>query len=490
MINSEKFQDIFPEPSLEELKKSGYTNESLGTEEKQKQLQETENLHQHLQELNRMDQLGNLSSDDLKNLKEIPSIPEQKENRERLKIVAKNIIDCYDWDPTKESFLVITDAKVVKLQPDMIKAINDELSSRCREGRTKGSYKIIIVPESQKSAEPLGKHVGEFMKNSPVLLLVARSRTHSKETGSALRTERILTRERADEILKNEKITGKASEKYPSLTKQGTADLEERISDQQWNKFKDLAKKTRSRLISVTKGHNPFEILTKGAVLEPVEKIKERGEKVNELLKDVTKVHLTSSLGTDLWVEIDPQKNELESGKINQPGQVSNYPIGEWACAIKWEGSNGILVIDGPFGGSHNLDQIDQPITLTIKDGEVVNIDGGEAAKKLKIYLDSGNDQKNHAYKLAEFAVGTNSQACKDKPLKYWGSSETEKLYRSAHIAVGSNGSFGVNPEDPYYNPAAIHCDMILLQQDLNIKCFRKDNSKFMLMEKQKAIGY
>src|SRR3989344_5513466 len=103
--------------------------------------------------------------------------PEQNEQHERLRLSAANIIDCYDWDPGKEDFLVITDTKVIAENPFMVKALEYELKAR-------------------------GKAAA---KDRPVLILTSMSRSHSKETGAAIRGDVQLNRDRADQILSSRK---------------------------------------------------------------------------------------------------------------------------------------------------------------------------------------------------------------------------------------------------------------------------------------------
>src|SRR3989338_2827234 len=140
--------------------------------------------------------------------------------------------------------------------------------------------------------------------------------------------------------------------------------------------MKAFAKARRIRLISITKGHNPYEILTKGAVEESVEVLRQRAEILRELMKDVSRVHITSRLGTDLWLNPRTDKTEVEDGLVDEPGKLSNFPIGEWSSSPFVEGANGTMVVDGPIGGNHNLDMVEQygPITIEIKDGCIVTI--------------------------------------------------------------------------------------------------------------------
>ncbi len=395
--------------------------------------------------------------------------PETNEQHEQLLRAARNILDCFDWDPAKEDFLLVTDTKVMHDNPIMIKALERELSEKIsktqQEKNKTGRFQTLVTEASPKSAAPLGEAVGEAMWDKPVLILTSMSRSHSRETGAALRGS-------------------------PRIQK------DSRLSDDAWEKLRNLAKSRRSRIISITKGHNPYDILTKGAVLETVENLRERADRVDELMRDVERVHITTQLGTDLWLRIHPELKEIEDGRVDKPGKLSNYPIGEWSCSPDWQGSSGTLVVDGPCGGNINQDILDkgEPLRLEIKNGEIVNSSGGKEALRLwRAYLDSGNNAQNHAYRLAELGIGTNSQALKGKPREYWGSSEGEKVYGTVHMAVGSNGSFGRELNDPNFNSATVHCDMVI---GLNpggaptVECFRKNGSKFTLVENGKPVGY
>lgn len=424
-----------------------------------------------------------------------------KENYEKMKPVAKNMIDCFGFNPKKESFLLITDKGVIEKNGALVDALKERLLEiTSQDPHTKGNFKIMIAPESYTSALPFGETIGAEMENRPILILTSMSRSHSPETGKAMRGD-IPPKENYTTILKN--------------LKKGTytdtdIDSEKMLStDTYYKKLKELAQQKKARIISCTKGTNPFEILTKGAVEELPKLIKERGEKVKELMKDVKTAHITTGDGTDITINIRPDKADIETGNISKPGDIGNYPMGEWSCSVFWKDANGTWVVNGPFGGKskegrwHNLDWVQEKgsFKLTIKDGEITEINGrpideqkqnpdNNLVTSYMDYLDKGNDNNNHGYKMAEFALGTNTKACQDKEAKDWGSTETEKKYGTCHIAVGSNGSFGVTEDDPNYNPAEIHCDMICLDAELNIECIRNDGSKFYIIKDGKPQGY
>ncbi|RJR31054.1 hypothetical protein C4569_03380 [Candidatus Parcubacteria bacterium] len=413
---------------------------------------------------------------------------EDPELKERMGVVAKNIIDTFGFQPKKESFLVITDTGVIEAQPELVGSIEEELKGRIEKSGNRVNYRIRVLPESKRSAEDMGEYIGDELKhwrNSPILIITSMSRSHSKETGSAIRE--MYSRKELDEQLQASKIQGHLK------------GLDDQLNDEQWQKIVKEAKKRAVRLISITKGKNPHEILTKGAVEESVEKILERDEKVGELMKDVKIVQLTSPEGTDIRLNLIEEAKGMESEDFSKPGALGNYPIGEWACSPDWKGSSGNLVIDGPLGGEHMLDQVKKfgPLKLEIVEGEIVKINGQPAneltdnplAESVKAYLNAGNNKNNHGYRLAELGIGTNTKACQGKEDKDWGSSETEKLYGTVHIAVGSNGSLGVPKNHPSFNSAKVHCDMVLLGK-INVECERKDGSRFFLIKEGNPQGY
>ncbi len=426
--------------------------------------------------------------------------PEHNKAHEKLCLAAGNIIDCYDWQPDKEEFLIVTDTKVIDENPFMLRALERELEKRAKDTQDKkpgaSHFRILTTKASPKSATPLGSEIGEAMRDNPVLIITSMSMSHSQETGAAMRGDAPFKREDMEKLIGSEGLKTLAKKGFSGIRPETLDAWQGRVPDKEWQRLMDLARQNRSRIISITKGHNPYNILTEGAVFEKVETLRDRAEKVNALIGDVARAHITTPLGTDLWLTVRPEFTEVEDGKLNKPGKVSNYPIGEWSCSPDWPGSDGILVVDGPCGGNINQDILDKgaPLKLTIKDGEVVAAEGGEEVLRLwRAYLDSGNNDKNQAYKLAELGIGTNGKALENKPRAWWGSSEGEKVYGTCHIAVGSNGTFGRPKEDPCYNAAQVHCDMVLgLNQggEVTVECERKDGTRFILIDKGNPVGY
>ncbi|MFA4937256.1 MAG: hypothetical protein WC575_03150 [Patescibacteria group bacterium] len=421
------------------------------------------------------------------------------ENQERLTRVARNVVDCFDFDPTKESFLFITDSKVMDLNPHFVGAIRQELETRTgQQPRTKGNYEMVVVPPEPRSAAPFGEKIGDKMKDRPVLIVTSMSRSHSKETSSAIRAD-VSDKSVFDDILSSEKFQQTVDQGHSYFTKERVDELGGKLSDSMYDKLKTFAKKRRIRLISITKGHNPYEILTRGAVEESVDVLRHRAEYLSQKMSDVKRVHITSISGTDFWLNPRTDKTEVEDGKIDKPGSLANYPIGEWACSPFIEGADGLIVVDGPIGGNHNLDQINElgPLRVEVKAGHIVSLNGSPLdvdsgnplAESVKAYLASGNNQEGHAFRIAELGIGTNGKACQGKTPENIGSSEGEKIYGTCHIAFGSNGTFGIERDDPNLNAVPIHCDMVL-QEGLTVECEQQGGGKFNLIDQGIPQGY
>lgn len=550
-------QQVFEGEEDEVLKKASYKLEGLDEKEKERQLAETVKLHEHLKKIEESGAAEEISQEELGGTKLPEGVrsPEELQEYEKCLKSAENILDMFDLKPGKEDFLVITDTKVMKVNPGMVEAVMEQAKKLGVE------FRVMVAPESKKSATPFSEEFGDRMAGRPVLILTARSRSHSEQTRNARSQERVLFEKAVlewDKIIQSERFnkavirgwSGIAPDRLQQLKEEGV----ERGLDSE--KYKKLCEERNARVVSITKGHNPEGILTEGPALEDIETIRDKGEKVNELMKEVEKVHITSAKGTDLWLYPMTKYQDFEDGKIDKPGKISNFPIGEWSCSVRLKGTNGILVIDGPCGGGLDRHLIGAGIKLEgIKDGRIgkiegvkhqegkqiledlagqdekaagllKTIEGGDldeifevitredlpeiwraikpekqsalksylAAERLKNYLEVGNrdyrvknpeDKKAEAFKLAELGIGTNTKA---KAPHNKRSTNGEKEYGTVHFGTGGNGAFGVPRNDINFNNIAIHCDMVHDQP--TVECFKKDGTKFNLIEEGRPVGY
>lgn len=158
------------------------------------------------------------------------------------------------------------------------------------------------------------------------------------------------------------------------------------------------------------------------------EKMETLSQRIYELLKNSTKVRLTTKLGTDL--ELFTGKCFTDTGIYKNAGQFGNLPAGEAGMGPKEGKGEGVVYIDGSMG----FGILKSPLKITIKDGFAVSIEG-EEADKLKAMLEPLGKK---AFNVAEFAIGTNPKA------KITGVVlEDEKVLGTCHVALGNNKSFG-----------------------------------------------
>lgn len=167
-------------------------------------------------------------------------------------------------------------------------------------------------------------------------------------------------------------------------------------------------------------------------------------------LTDASVARVTTSNGTDIRFDIKGRAGIDDTGIYRKRGAFGNLPAGEAFIAPVEGTSNGIYVVDGSFDAI----ELDEPITITIKDGMAIAITGGAAAKALcKKMADINNPL---VYSIAELGIGTNKMANPRGDLI-----EAEKAYGTVHIALGNNATIGGVVAVPF------HSDGVLLKPTL-----------------------
>lgn len=163
--------------------------------------------------------------------------------------------------------------------------------------------------------------------------------------------------------------------------------------------------------------------------LEEMEKL---SLQISQELDNGSEVHIKTKEGTDLTLSVDGRICPKPGVFLDEKGRWSNIP-GSEAYVAPIEGTaNGTLVIDASIPKSI----VKEKITVEIKNGFAVSIQGGEEASQLNSILESVGDK--NAYNVAELGIGTNKSA------KITGITlEDEKVYGTAHIAFGNNATFG-----------------------------------------------
>ena len=166
-----------------------------------------------------------------------------------------------------------------------------------------------------------------------------------------------------------------------------------------------------------------------------------RGLKIKERLDNGEMIHIVTDAGTDLFFGIKGKTANLNTGHYTKPRTGGNIPAGEVYIVPKWKNVEGKIVIDGSSRYRLGTQLIKEPIILTIKKDEIVNIEGGEEADKLSETLDWAYKKAKYPWgikRIGELGIGINPNAG-----IIGASIIDEKTLGTAHVGIGSNYWFG-----------------------------------------------
>jgi len=202
--------------------------------------------------------------------------------------------------------------------------------------------------------------------------------------------------------------------------------------------------------------------MSKGAMTADFKKVEASAKKLYSVLKKYKSCRITTKLGTDVTMDIDPKLWLLDTGMITKPGEFGNLPGGE--VFLPPGNANGTLVVDGAFSG-YGL--VDAPVVVEMKDNFVTKITGKKAASTLKKILKEASEELKKpelAYNVAELGIGINPKAkLIGNPL------EDEKVIGTIHMAVGDNSTFGGKVQANVHLDGIVKSPSIILGQKKEI---------------------
>ena len=246
--------------------------------------------------------------------------------------------------------------------------------------------------------------------------------------------------------------------------------------------------------------------------------------------REVVQVHVTSPNGTDIVVPVAGRTPFTDNGDFSKPGSGGNIPAGEVfispvvgsgnrvvmegakkvssvldffagrknsgqsgqeeaalaAASPEKEGCSGTIVFDGSMTFSDGDALLETPITVTVEEGFVKNVSGGEEAKRLlkdiiaaerealaleasgKIPQGQGAVYCRNARNIGELGIGLNPAASVTGNML-----EDEKAFRTCHFAIGQNYDGDA--------PALIHFDGVVRNPTIVFKY--ADGSEFTVLD-------
>jgi len=226
------------------------------------------------------------------------------------------------------------------------------------------------------------------------------------------------------------------------------------------------------------------------AMTENREELDARLNRMEAVLKEAAGFKITSEYGTNLEVgmrQFGERKWYKDSGAIDQPGIWSNLPGGEIFTTPDEGRVNGVLVLPALDTGISEHQGVDEFVRVHVKDGLIVEIEGGKSADTMRKQLeeDAKNEEKegrnpNNAYRIAEIAFGANSKArgvVADVEQSYDAPAtptiEAEKRFGTMHFAFGSSGH-GAEGSDGFERDTESHYDFVLPRNGLTVEMFNR----------------
>lgn len=221
------------------------------------------------------------------------------------------------------------------------------------------------------------------------------------------------------------------------------------------------ARKKGARVLSM--GDFTESMLEKGGIDADFLGLQKIVDHVAGFLTEGKRVRMTTANGTDITMDISGRKGNPEPGLSRKPGSFSSPPNMEANISPVEGTSEGLLYIDAAIPHPA-LGVISDPITLVVKEGQIVEIKGRNQASVLRAVLSKMNDPA--IYNVAELGIGLNpcSQICGSML-------EDEGAYGTGHIGIGDNLAYGGHVK------CKGHIDVIMHSPTIEIDgvCIEKD---------------
>lgn len=171
---------------------------------------------------------------------------------------------------------------------------------------------------------------------------------------------------------------------------------------------------------------------------------------------DAAHVRVTSPAGTDFEADISGRRSWRFDGTPFEADWFSitgcAFPDGEVGVAPLEGSGTGVVVWDGSV---HGLGLLEEPVRLTVRDGWITEVHGGEQARRYERMLEDLSDRASW-YCPAEIAIGINERARLTGTLR-----EDKKALGTVHIASGTNIDIGGTIE------ARSHVDGLIMKPSL-----------------------
>ena len=174
--------------------------------------------------------------------------------------------------------------------------------------------------------------------------------------------------------------------------------------------------------------------------LAPDPVIRRRALAGANLLRNAETMRVTSAMGTDLTCHVKDRVVLGLYSLADEPGRWDNWPSGMVTVGPDEYSANGTLVLDINDVILRLGRYVTAPVTMTIRDGLIVKIDGGLDARLLEDWFSAFNDET--AYRIAHIGWGCEHRADWNRMGAYLmegAVQDQEAYYGNMQIAFGAN---------------------------------------------------
>jgi 2,5-dihydroxypyridine 5,6-dioxygenase len=192
----------------------------------------------------------------------------------------------------------------------------------------------------------------------------------------------------------------------------------------------------------------PPEILTR---LFPNPALRRRVEAGERHLRGASILRFTNAVGTDVSYRVEGQPILTEYGYTRSAGRWDHWPGGFLATVAADKGVNGCVVMDVGDIVYPLKRQLAAPVEFVIRDGRVIEINGGDDASELRAFIDSYRDPR--AFAVSHIGWGLN-EACQWRVDVPGIGMDGRAYYGNVLFSMGPDIEFGGN------NDTACHLDL------------------------------
>ncbi len=173
----------------------------------------------------------------------------------------------------------------------------------------------------------------------------------------------------------------------------------------------------------------------------PIPEIRRRAEVSEALLAAGTTLHIESEAGTDLTLSYEGRPVMTQYGYTDAPGRWDHWPSGQVVVAPLEHSAEGTLVLDEGDCLLNLGRYVMSPVTMELREGSIVSIEGGADARLARDHFESPRDKRS--YGVSHIGWGYEHRANWNAlGLRFWesgGVMDTESYYGNMLIAFGAN---------------------------------------------------